>query len=104
VEPDDLVANERFTLCDLSDADATSALLEGARAIVHFGGISNQRPFPELVQGNIVATHNVFEAARHHDVRRVILASSNHAVGFYPTDVQLDADVAYRPDSLYGAS
>jgi uronate dehydrogenase len=39
-------------------------------------------------------------------VRRVVYASTNHAVGFtpVPADEQLPADTPVRPDTLYGVS
>jgi uronate dehydrogenase len=46
----------------------------------------------------------VFEAARRHGVRRVVFASSNHAVGFYPRHRRIGTDVTVRPDSRYGVS
>ncbi len=96
--------NEQFALGELSDLVAMAELFTGAHSVVHFGGISNQRPFQELLHSNILGTHNVFEAARQAGVARVVYASSNHAVGFYPTDHKLDPNVAYRPDSQYGVS
>lgn len=39
-----------------------------------------------------------------HGIRRVIYASSSHAVGYYPTTAHIDADSALRPDGLYGLS
>lgn len=97
-------AGESFTRCDLSDMQATQDLVSGAKAVVHFGGISNQRPFEELIEGNFLGLHNVFQAAQREGVSRLVYASSNHAVGFYPVEQVLDADAAYRPDSFYGLS
>ena len=37
-----------------------------------------------------------------HDVRRIVYASSNHAVGRTPRTVLLGADVHGRPDTFYG--
>src|SRR3546814_2409878 len=36
--------------------------------------------------------------------KRVIYASSHHAVGMYPISERLDVDKPARPDSLYGLS
>ena len=49
----------------------------------------------------------MFEAARRAGVERVVLASSNHAVGFTPVPsagAELPADTPPRPDTLYGVS
>src|SRR6202012_5368654 len=53
---------------------------------------------------NIDGCYNVFEAARQAGVKRVIFASSNHAVGFHRRDRMIDDTVALRPDSRYGVS
>ena len=37
-------------------------------------------------------------------VKRVVFASSNHAVGFYPRHHHIGIDVTVRPDSRYGVS
>ena len=37
-------------------------------------------------------------------MKRVIFASSNHAVGFYPRKRKIGTDVTVRPDSRYGVS
>jgi uronate dehydrogenase len=37
-------------------------------------------------------------------VKRIIFASSNHAVGFYPRTTTIATDVIPRPDSRYGLS
>jgi len=46
----------------------------------------------------------VFEAARRQGVRRVIYASSHHAVGFYRRARFIDQMVVPRPDGVYGVS
>jgi len=53
---------------------------------------------------NIIGTHNVYRAAAESGVRRVVFASSIHAVGAYPTDVQVKWDMPVRPCCEYGAS
>ena len=42
--------------------------------------------------------------ARRAGVRRIVFATSNHAVGFYPRDHRIDHRVVPRPDSRYGVS
>ena len=37
-------------------------------------------------------------------MKRVIFASSNHAIGMYPRTQRLDTDAPPRPDTLYGLS
>jgi uronate dehydrogenase len=48
--------------------------------------------------------YNTFEAARQAGVKRIVMATSNHAVGFYPRSQTIDHRVTVRPDSRYGVS
>lgn len=57
-----------------------------------------------LDTSNIDGTRTVLEAARLAGVKRVILASSCHAVGATPREPDLADDTPARPDSLYGVS
>ena len=58
----------------------------------------------QIHQSNIIGCYNLFEAARKKGVKRVVFASSNHAVGFYPRHHRIGTDVTARPDSRYGVS
>ncbi|HEX7386822.1 MAG TPA: NAD(P)-dependent oxidoreductase [Castellaniella sp.] len=95
---------EEVVPCDLSDRQAVSELVRGCDAIVHMGGVSVERPFEEILEANIKGIFNVYEAAREHGARRVIFASSNHAIGFYKQTDHLDASMPTRPDGYYGLS
>ena len=72
--------------------------------IVHLGGHSVEGPWETILQSNIVGCYNLFEAARRKGVKRIVFASSNHAVGFYPRHRRIGTDVTVRPDSRYGVS
>ncbi|WP_397459353.1 NAD-dependent epimerase/dehydratase family protein [Pseudomonas asplenii] len=95
---------EEIQLCDLSDKQAVHQLVEGVDAILHFGGVSVERSFEEILGANICGVFHVYEAARRHGVKRVIFASSNHVIGFYKQSETIDARVPHRPDSYYGLS
>jgi uronate dehydrogenase len=97
-------ANEECVPCDLADESAMRRLLEGVDAVVHMGGISTDKPFKPILDANIVGVYNLYESARLNATRRVVFASSNHAIGFYPRTQRIDADAPVRPDSLYGVS
>ena len=97
-------ASEEVVVCDLSDKHAVDALVAGCDAIVHMGGVSVERPFEEVLEANIKGIVHVYEAARRHDVKRVVFASSNHVIGFYKQTEKLDAHVRRRPDGYYGLS
>ncbi len=88
----------------LEDRAAVLALLDGVDAVVHFGGVSTEAAFDPILQANIVGVFNLYEAARHHGVRRIVFASSNHVVGFYRQSEVIDSHAPPRPDTLYGVS
>ncbi|WP_339494240.1 NAD-dependent epimerase/dehydratase family protein [Pseudomonas sp. RA_105y_Pfl2_P56] len=96
--------HEEVVLCDLADKQAVHQLVEGVDAILHFGGVSVERSFEEILGANICGVYHIYEAARRHGVKRVIFASSNHVIGFYQQDERLDAASARRPDGYYGLS
>lgn len=102
--PDDLRNDETFAPADLTDLAAVEAITRGVDGVIHLGGVSVERPWDEILPANIVGCHNLFEAARRNGVKRVIFASSNHAIGFYPRARRIGTDNAVRPDGYYGVS
>ena len=103
-KPDDLAADEPFVVADLADYGQVEKIVAGIDGVVHLGGHSIEGPWDTIHQANIVGCYNVFEAAYRANVKRVVFASSNHAVGFYPRDKKIGVDVTVRPDSRYGVS
>jgi uronate dehydrogenase len=89
---------------DLREAGFVDTLLEGVDVLVHMAGTSVERPLPEVIENNLVALNAVYEGARRHRVRRIIFASSNHAVGMHSVDTKLRLDCDLRPDGFYGLS
>jgi uronate dehydrogenase len=102
VRPANLLPSETFVAADLTKPDEVAAAVEGAQSVIHLGGFSVEGPWETILQANIVGCYNLFEAARQAGVKRVIFASSNHAVGFYPRKRTIGTDVTVRPDSRYG--
>jgi uronate dehydrogenase len=100
----DAAPNEELVTCDLGDEAAVMDLVAGCDGIVHLGGVSVERSFSQILNGNIQGVYNLYEAARAHGMPRIIFASSNHVVGFQPQDAHLTADCAMKPDGLYGVS
>jgi uronate dehydrogenase len=78
--------------------------MKDVHAVVHLGGVSREDAWQPILDINIAGTYNVFEAARRQGVERLIFASSNHAIGFYPRAQRIGVDVTLRPDSRYGVS
>jgi uronate dehydrogenase len=95
---------EEFVPADLGDYDAVKAAMSGIDCVVHLGGIPREAPWPSILNANIIGTYNVFEAARECRVKRVVFASSNHAVGYHRAARAIGIDVEPRPDSRYGVS
>jgi uronate dehydrogenase len=103
-KPADLRPDETFVAADLARIDEVERIVEGIDGIIHLGGISGEAPWEGILQSNIIGCYNLFEAARRNGVERVVFASSNHAVGFYPRHHHIGVDVTVRPDSRYGVS
>ncbi len=104
VRPADLVPDEEFLAADLTDPAAVEQAVAGMQGIIHLGGLSVERPWEEILQANIVGTYNLFEAARKGGVERIVFASTNHVVGFYPRHRRLGTAAIPRPDSRYAVS
>ncbi|MFC5696711.1 NAD-dependent epimerase/dehydratase family protein [Pseudomonas sp. GCM10022186] len=96
--------HEEIVQCDLADFKAVLPMAEGVDAIVHLGGVPVENTFQSILQSNIAGSYHLYESARKHGVKRVIYASSNHAIGFYDRTETIDANAPHRPDSLYGLS
>ena len=97
-----LYPGERYMRADLARYDEIAPVLEGAEMVVHFGAIVDEAPFETLLGPNFVGAYNVWEAAHRHGLRRVVYASSIHAVGMYPKTEAIGVDVPHRPDTFYG--
>lgn len=99
-------------IADLGDPAAVREAVRGADAIVHLGGVPGETEVADIMRSNILGTYHVYEAARLEGVRRVVYASSNHAVGFTPLPgssphgdgALIPAATPHRPDTHYGLS
>jgi uronate dehydrogenase len=95
---------ETFMKADVSKMKDMLRVTKGVDAIVHLGGFSVEGPWETILEANIVGCYNAFEAARLNGVKRILFATSNHAVGFYRRDETIDHRVYPKPDSRYGVS
>jgi len=100
--PPELAANEVWLQADLAQMAQVAPLIEGAEMVVHFGAVVDEKPFEELWAPNFVGAYNVWQAAWQAGARRIVYASSIHAVGMHPTHDGIDTNVAHRPDTFYG--
>lgn len=89
---------------DLGDMASLDRACAGIDCIVHLAGQSTEAEWETIFERNIVGLRNLFEAARLNGVKRVIFASSHHAIGFYRRKRIIDNAVPPRPDSRYGVS
>jgi uronate dehydrogenase len=97
-----LYPNETYLQADLAKFDEVFAATEGAEMIVHFGAIADEAPFEDMLGPNFVGSYNIWESAYRHGARRVIYASSIHAVGMHPKQDMIGTDARHRPDTFYG--
>ena len=90
---------------DVTDGAACRTVFAGADAVVHLAA----DPDPEagwdtLRPANVEGAYQVARAAAECGVRRLVLASSLHAVSGYPEGRQRRATDQPRPANLYGAT
>jgi NAD+ dependent glucose-6-phosphate dehydrogenase len=112
--------SERVFKADISDYDQ---VIDAFRQVEPFPTLIHMAADPRVkaswesvLANNIVGTRNVFEAARHVGVRRVIFASSSHVTGAYdgiepdtylhhlPDPRRILVTDPIRPDGDYGVS
>jgi len=92
-----------------------SDAFQGAEVVVHLAANPNElAPWEKVLPHNIQAVWNVIEAAAHHQVSRVVFASSNWAVKaleqklapacYSPDGPKIGSDIPACPINPYGAS
>ena len=90
---------------DVTDGAACREAFAGADAVVHLAADPNpEAAWDSLLPANIEAPYQVATAAVACGVRRLVLASSLHAVSGYPDGRQRRATDQPRPLNLYGAT
>jgi uronate dehydrogenase len=99
-----LAAGEKSMPGDVARLTDMLRVTKGVDAIMHLGGFAVEGPWSEILRANIVGCYNLFEAAHRNGVKRVLFATSNHAMGFYRRDQKIDHRMYPKPDSRYGLS
>lgn len=99
-----LQPGETFMRADIANVKDALRITKGVDAVVHFGGQSGEHDWEHILNANIIGFYNTLEAARVNGVKRFLVATSNHAVGFYPVTQTVDHRVYPKPDSRYGVS
>ena len=72
--------------------------------IIHFGAYSNEGPFQEILDSNILGPYNIWKSAEKNKIKRIIFASSIHSVGMYRVNEAINHKVMHKPDTFYGLS
>jgi uronate dehydrogenase len=100
----DPAPTEQILTGDIRDTGLLGTAVKDVDAVVHLAGISGEDDFDRIRDINIDGTYQVFEACRRAGPRRIVYASSNHAVGFTPRSDLATVDVPVSPDTYYGLS
>ncbi|MEJ6393897.1 NAD(P)-dependent oxidoreductase [Gymnodinialimonas sp. 2305UL16-5] len=98
----DLPANASYARADIADYESVAALMEGVEMVVHFGAHVDEGPFEQLLGPNFVGSYNVWESAWKAGARRIVYASSIHAVGMHKRQDFIGLDAPHAPDTFYG--
>ncbi|MBN1557041.1 MAG: NAD(P)-dependent oxidoreductase [Lentisphaerae bacterium] len=89
-------------LCDTGIADRAVA---GSDTVIHLAANASARAeWDSLRRDNIEATYRTFDAAVRAGCRRIVFASSIHAVSGYPPGYQVHEEDPVNPGDLYGVS
>lgn len=100
-----LEAHGHVQPADLADADQAHALCDGIDTVVHLAASPDpSATWSTLLPANIIATYNIVTAAVANRCRRLVYASSIHAVSGYPPDVQVKTSEPVNPGDLYGVT
>ena len=92
-------------VAELADLERMKEICRGIDTVLHLA--ANPGPsaiWDSVLNDNIAGTYHTFIAAKSAGCRRVIYASSIHAVSGYPPDVQVKTSEPVNPGDLYGVS
>ncbi|HVF09633.1 MAG TPA: NAD(P)-dependent oxidoreductase [Abditibacteriaceae bacterium] len=108
LESDDATKIEGFgeiVKGDLLDLDRLKELCAGMDTVLHLAADpSPAATWKSVIETNITGTYHAYVAAKAAGCRRLIYASSIHAVSGYPADVQVNTSEPVNPGDLYGVS
>lgn len=90
---------------DITDLEKMKVLCQGIDTVLHLAAAADpSSTWDELLSANIIGTYTTLVAAKSAGCRRVIYASSIHAVSGYPADVQVKTNEPVNPGDLYGVT
>ena len=96
--------NEVFKKLNIKNFKDVNKILKKTDLIIHFGAYSNEGPFLEILDSNILGTYNIWKSAKKNKIKRIIFASSIHSVGMYRANETINHKVMHKPDTFYGLS
>jgi NAD(P)-dependent dehydrogenase (short-subunit alcohol dehydrogenase family) len=89
----------------LDDLKRLTEYCEDIDTVLHLAGQADPNATWEgLLNANIIGAYNMMIAAKAAGCRRLIYASSIHAVSGYPADVQVKTNEPVNPGDLYGVT
>jgi uronate dehydrogenase len=89
-------------VADVLDAEAVGAAMRGAAGVVHLATVPGETDLAVSMESHVLTTATLLDAMVEQQVRRLVLASSNHAVGRTPRTDLLPVETRPRPDTFYG--
>ncbi len=102
---DKIAGYGRVITGDICDLEFMKKACEGVDVVLHLAADpSPSADWPTIHKINIGGTYNTMIAAKAAGCRRVIYASSIHAVSGYPADYQVHTNDPVNPGDLYGVS
>ncbi len=101
----DIRAYGEVVVGDLLDLPRLKEVCQGVDTVLHLAADpSPSATWDSLRDNNIIGTYNTFVAAKAAGCRRIVYASSIHAVSGYPPDVQVKTNDPVNPGDLYGVT
>lgn len=101
----------RHMTADITNLGECYGILENADAVIHLAAIPTAYIFPNEVtfRNNVMATHNILEAAAGRGIKKAVVISSECTYGFAnsrkglgPVYVPVDEDHPRLPEDCYG--
>ncbi|HYE05733.1 MAG TPA: NAD(P)-dependent oxidoreductase [Planctomycetota bacterium] len=92
-------------VCQLDDLEGLKQACAGIDTVLHLAADPDaEAVWRDLLRDNIIGCYHAFVAAKSAGCRRVIFASSVHAVSGYRADVQVKTQDPVNPGDLYGVT
>lgn len=104
-DPSDIQGYGEVVTGDIRDLERMKDLCQGIDTVVHLAADPDpSATWSSLLPLNIIGAYNTFVAAKAAGCRRVVFASSIHAVSGHPAGRQVRASDPVNPADLYGVT